>query len=114
MSPDPNKPPFWVPNVDVLVNAAGELIIKAELAGMSREEIEIAIEGQRLTVSGQRPDPDGKHSTALVTEMHHGRFESVLEAPNIFDLSQAHIAHENGMLGILAPRRPDRTGTVKP
>ena len=103
MSPDPNA--FWIPNANVLVNAAGELVIKVELAGMSKKDIEIIIEGQRLTLSGQRPDPEGKGAQYLVLEIHHGRFESVLEVPEAFDLSRAQTAYQNGMLRVVAPRR---------
>jgi len=103
MSPDPNA--FWVPNANVFVNAAGELVIKVELAGMSKEDLKITIEGQRLTLSGQRPDPDGEGAQYLVLEMHHGRFESVVEVPEAFDLSRAQTAHQNGVLRVVAPRR---------
>jgi HSP20 family protein len=103
MSPDPNA--FWVPNANVLVNAAGELVIKVELAAMSKEDIEITIDGQRLTLSGRRPDPDGKGAQYLVLEINHGRFESIVEAPEEFDLSRAQTTYQNGMLRVVAPRR---------
>ena len=103
MSPEPND--FWIPNANVLVNAAGELVIKVELAAMAKEDIEITIDGQRLTVSGLRPDPDGKDGQYLVLEINHGRFESVLDVPTEFDLSRAQTAFQNGMLRIVAPRR---------
>jgi HSP20 family molecular chaperone IbpA len=105
MSPDPNKPSFWIPNADVLVNAAGELVIKMELAAMSREDIEITIDGQRLTLAGHRSDPDGKGAQFLVLEINHGRFESVVEVPKEFDLSRAQTTYQNGMFRIVAPRR---------
>ena len=103
MSPDPNA--FWIPNANVLVNVAGGLVIKVELAAMSKEDVEITIEGQRLTLTGRRTDPDGQGAQYLVLEMHLGRFESILEAPEEFDLSRAQIAHQNGILRVVAPRR---------
>ena len=103
MSPDPNA--LWVPNTNVLVNAAGELVIKVELAAMAKEDIEITIEGPRLIISGHRLDPDGKGAQNLVLEIHHGRFDSVLEVPEEFDLSRAQTTHQNGMLRVVAPRR---------
>jgi HSP20 family protein len=105
MPPDSNKPPFWVPNINVLVNAAGELVIEAELAGVARKEIKITIDGQRLTLTGQRADPDSDAAQRLVIEVHHGRFESVVEVPEAFDLSCVKTTHQNGMLRIVAPRR---------
>lgn len=105
MASETNYPSFWVPNVNVLVNAAGELVIKAELAGISNDDFEIVIEGQTLTLAGQRADPDGRGAKYLVLEMHHGRFESVLEVPKEFDLSRARNTYQNGLLRFVAPRR---------
>jgi HSP20 family molecular chaperone IbpA len=48
----------WIPNTDVLVNAAGELVIKVELAAMVKGDLELTFAGQRLTVTGHRPNPD--------------------------------------------------------
>ena len=45
----------WIPNTDVYV-ADGQLVIKVELAGMHREDLELTIDGNRLMISGQRPD----------------------------------------------------------
>lgn len=103
MSPDRNA--FWIPNTNVFVNAAGELVIKVELAGITKNDLELTVAGQHLTLSGERPDPDRGGANYLVREMHHGRFESVVELPKEFDLSRAHAAYQNGVLRIVAPRR---------
>ena len=34
----------------------GNLVIKVELAGMKKEDLELAVEGNRLLISGERPD----------------------------------------------------------
>ena len=45
----------WVPNTDVYSTDSG-LLIKVELAGMRSENLEITVEGNRLRISGDRPD----------------------------------------------------------
>ena len=45
----------WVPNTDVYATDNG-LVIKVELAGMRSEHLEITVEGNRLRISGNRPD----------------------------------------------------------
>src|SRR5438132_12115522 len=45
----------WIPNTDVYATE-GQLVIKVELAGMRREDLELTVEGNRLMISGQRPD----------------------------------------------------------
>ena len=45
----------WVPNADVYIAETG-IVIKVELAGMQRENLELMIEGNSLKISGQRDD----------------------------------------------------------
>ena len=45
----------WARNTDVYVCDTG-IVIKVELAGMQRENLELTVEGNNLRVSGQRPD----------------------------------------------------------
>ncbi len=93
----------WVPNTDVYAMEGG-LVIKVELAGMIREDLELTIEENRLKISGQRPDgcrsPKCKF---LVMEINYGTFESVIELPPGYDLSQARAAYQNGFLRIDVP-----------
>ncbi len=44
----------WTPNTDIYATETG-LVIKAELAGMKSDSLEITVEGQRLRINGVRP-----------------------------------------------------------
>lgn len=93
----------WVPNTDVYASDTG-LVIKVELAGMRSENLEITVEGNRLRISGDRPDTCRAHKASfLVMEINYGPFESVLELPNGYDLSQARASYLNGFLRIDVP-----------
>ena len=93
----------WVPNTDVYTTDDG-LVVKVELAGMRREDLEIAREGNRLVIAGQRPDgcraPGCKF---LVMEINYGSFECVIEIPAGYDLCQARAAYQNGFLRVDVP-----------
>ena len=94
----------WIPNTDVFVTE-GTLVIKVELAGMRREDLELTVEGNRLMISGQRPD--GSRTTKckfLVMEINYGPFECVIEIPPGFDLAEAKAAYQNGFLRIDVPQ----------
>ena len=94
----------WVPNTDVYSTDSG-LVIKVELAGMRSENLEITVEGNRLRISGDRPDTCRAHKASfLVMEINYGPFESVLELPNGYDLSQARASYLNGFLRIDVPQ----------
>src|SRR5712671_5311158 len=93
----------WVPNTDVYATDNG-LVIKVELAGMRSDHLEITVEGSRLRISGDRPDGcRSPKCSFLVMEINYGPFESVLELPPGYDLSQAKAAYLNGFLRIDVP-----------
>ena len=104
----------WVPNTDVYATDKG-LVVKVELAGMRSEHLEITVEGNRLRISGNRPDGcRASKCSFLVMEINYGPFESVLELPPGYDLSQAKAAYLNGFLRIDVPMvpRPTKSSTV--
>jgi HSP20 family protein len=94
----------WIPNTDVYVSE-GTLVIKVELAGMRREDLELTVEGNRLMISGQRPD-DSRNAKCkfLVMEINYGPFECVIEIPPGYDLSRAKAAYQNGFLRVEVPQ----------
>ena len=93
----------WVPNTDVYVTEE-LLVIKVELAGMRKEDLELTVERNRLTITGHRPDgcraPKCKF---LVMEINYGSFQSVIELPTGYDLSQAKASYQNGFLRVDVP-----------
>ena len=94
----------WIPNTDVYVTE-GTLVIKVELAGMRREDLELTVEGNRLMISGQRPDSSrGTKCKFLVMEINYGPFECVIEIPPGYDLTEAKAAYQNGFLKIDVPQ----------
>jgi HSP20 family protein len=82
----------------------GGLVIKVELAGMRREDLELVVEGNRIKISGHRPDgcrpPKCKF---LVMEINYGAFETVIELPSGYDLARARAGYQNGFLRIDVP-----------
>jgi len=104
----------WVPNTDVYVTDNG-LVIKVELSGMRSENLEITVEGNRLRISGNRPDGcRAAKCSFLVMEINYGPFESVLELPAGYELGQAKAAYLNGFLRIDVPLsvRPSKSAKV--
>ncbi len=93
----------WTPNTDIYVTEGG-LVIKAELAGMKSDSLEITVEGQRLRINGVRPDCcRSAHCSFLVMEISYGPFETVLDLPAGYDLSQARAIYVNGFLRVDVP-----------
>ena len=93
----------WAPNTDVYVCDSG-LVIKVELAGMQRENLELTVDGNNLRISGQRPDgcraPQCKF---LVMEIDYGAFETVIEVPDGCDVTRGKAIYQNGFLRVDIP-----------
>ncbi len=92
-------------------------MIKVELAGMRREDLELTVEGNRLMISGQRPDGSrGTKCKFLVMEINFGPFECVIEIPPGYELSEAKAAYQNGFLRIDVPQsaRPSSKAILVP
>src|SRR4030081_2146513 len=47
-------PSDWVPPVDIHQTGEQELVLKAELPGMTREDIDITLENGTLTIKGEK------------------------------------------------------------
>ncbi len=93
----------WVPNTDVYETDSG-LVVKVELAGMRSENLEITVEGSQLRIAGNRPDGCRAAKCSFrIMEINYGPFESRLELPPGYDLSQAKAAYLNGFLRIDVP-----------
>lgn len=98
-----NAETTWTPNTDVYVHATGA-VIKVELAGIRKEDLELNVEGARLTIRGVRQDEcRNGNSNFQVMEIHYGAFESVVELPPGFDLAQARASYQNGFLRVDVP-----------
>jgi HSP20 family protein len=48
----------WIPPVDIYQNGKDELVLKAELPDMKREDIKITIDNDTLTISGEKKVTD--------------------------------------------------------
>jgi HSP20 family protein len=93
----------WAPNIDVYCTDSG-IVIKVELAGMQRENLELTVEGNKLRISGQRPDGCRSPSCKfLVMEINYGAFESLIEVPEGCDLSLGKAVYQNGFLRVDVP-----------
>ena len=106
----------WVPNTDVYVTEEG-VVIKVEIAGMKKEDLELTMDGNQLRISGQREDGcrSAKCNFQLM-EINYGAFESVIELPDGYDLTLARAAYQNGFLRVDVPVlvRPAKRGMTVP
>ena len=90
----------WAPAIDV-VTENGDLVIKAELPGVKQEDVDITLQDNVLTVSGQRKaEQEEERGGYYVRERRYGSFSRSLTVPEGVDESKIHARYENGVLEV--------------
>jgi HSP20 family protein len=104
----------WIPKMDIFARG-DDLIIRCELAGVPRDEVDIALEHDTLTIFGERTGaPDEEDTTYYVRERHYGAFRRTINLPEGTERSAISADLEDGLLevtvrGACAVRRePER------
>ena len=100
----------WTPSVDVL-EKDGNLILRAELPGLTEKEIDLKLEGNSLTLKGERKmDNEDKKSNYHRIESYYGSFTRTFQLPETVDFEKINAEYKNGVLAITLPQKPE----VKP
>ena len=95
--------PGWTPPVD-LYETPGEYVLTAELPGLSREEIEIQAEENRVVVRGERAAARVPCEQYHRVERGHGRFSRMFTLPDAIDVDAVSADLADGVLTITLPK----------
>jgi HSP20 family molecular chaperone IbpA len=94
----------WRPLIEVYETDEA-LEIVAELAGMDREQIEVLIEGDIISLRGVRPDPAiCERRSYHEARIPYGHFAADIYVPFKVDGNAATAIYENGFLRVSLPR----------
>ena len=98
----------WVPAVDIFQSGDQELVLKAELPEMAREDIDITVENGTLTLKGERKaSPDVKDEQFYHIERRYGPFSRSFSLPRTVDTSRVSAEYKQGVLTVRLPLRED-------
>ena len=103
----------WTPAVDV-VEKEGNLHLMAALPGLNEKDIELKIEGQVLTIKGERKSQESEGYAYHQQESYYGAFSRSFTLPDSTDLDSIKADYKNGILSILVPQKPEvKARTIK-
>jgi HSP20 family protein len=106
----------WVPAADIYETDAHDLVVRAELPGMGREDIEVSVENSTLILKGEKKlDAAVKEENYRRIERTYGTFHRSFTLPNTVDTSRISAEFKNGVLTVKLPFREEakpRTITV--
>ena len=94
----------WKPAVDVL-ETPDEYIVRIDLPGVNKEEINIEIKASRLTIQGERRiEAEPRIAAYHSIERETGYFERSFVLPGDVDAEQAEARYQDGVLVIVVPK----------
>ncbi len=82
---------------------AEEIIIVANMPGVKPEGVEITVEGDTLTIKGERPAPF-ENVDYVLQERTFGKFQRALNINIPVDANKAEAKFENGLLTLTIPK----------
>jgi HSP20 family protein len=107
----------WVPPVDIFETAGRDLVIKVELPDVNREDVEVTVENNLLTLRGEKKVPaDVKEEQFRRVERRYGTFSRSFTLPTSVDATKVSADYKNGVLTVKLPFREEarpRTITVE-
>ena len=99
----------WEPPVDI-AEKDGNLLLMASLPGINEKDIDLKIEGQVLTIKGEKKSKEQEGYAYHQQESRSGAFSRSFTLPDTIDLENIKADYKNGILIIAIPQKPE----VKP
>jgi HSP20 family protein len=98
----------WTPAVDIYETAGHDLVIKAELPDIRREDVAVTVDQNTLTLSGTRHVPaDVKEEQFRRVERRYGSFSRSFTLPNTVDSTKVSADYRDGVLTVKLPYREE-------
>lgn len=98
----------WVPPVDIYQTSDRELVLKAELPEMSREDIDITVENFVLTIKGDKKlSSEMKEEQFHHVERRYGAFSRSFSLPQTVDSTKVSAEYKHGVLTVRLPLREE-------
>src|SRR5918912_2183786 len=97
----------WNPSVDIYENK-DQIVLEAELPGMNREDFDLTVENNVITLRGERrfekkDDSDNYHRV----ERSYGSFTRSFTLPQTVSAEDAKAEYRNGVLRVTLPKREE-------
>jgi len=94
----------WVPPVDIF-ERQDQLVIRAEVPGVRKEDMDVRIENGVLTLHGERrQETEVKEANAHRLERVYGAFTRSFSLPTTVDSAQVAATYKDGVLEVTVPK----------
>ena len=97
----------WMPAVDIY-EVENALVLKAELPDVNRDDIDVNVENNTLTLRGERKfDQEIKQEAFHRIERSYGSFVRQFSLPSTVDATKISAEYKNGVLTVTLPVREE-------
>jgi len=94
----------WLPTLD-LYEDRDHLVLKAEVPGMKKEDIDISLHGDVLTLSGERKEDESfEKADTYRAERFLGKFQRTITLPVSVDANKVQASYKDGILTVTLPK----------
>jgi len=94
----------FVPHTDIY-EEKGELVVKTELTDVKKEDLDVTLEGDTLTIKAEKKrDETDEGATHYTSERYFGRYFRSIALPYPVDAEKVSATFENGLLEIRLPK----------
>lgn len=93
----------WSPPLDVYQDKDSFTVV-IDLPGLKKENIEISLREQNLTVSGERPIEESTGEAGFRAERFYGTFQRTVQLPTQVDPNTVKASYQNGILKVVLPK----------
>jgi len=100
------------PKVNI-VNRDDKVEIVAELAGFTKDDIDLEIEEDVLTISGKSPQQDKEEVTYYVRELKRSSFRRSFKVVDQYEMDKVSAKFDNGLLTITLPKVKEEVKVAK-
>ena len=100
----------WFPAVE-LVEADGEFVLTAEIPGMTKEDVDVSIEDNVLTLKGEKKlEHEEERERMHIRERRYGAFERSFTLPRNVEAGKVKAEYKDGIVEIHMPKAPEAKG----
>jgi HSP20 family protein len=106
----------WSPQIETF-RRGDKLVVRADLPGLSRDDVQVEVENGVLSISGERSDEREENRDDFYrTERSYGQFHRSIALPEGVEPDQVEASFKDGVLEVTvpAPKQPERSARQIP
>lgn len=100
-----NGASYWAPAVDI-VDEKDQIKVKADIPGIKKEDIEVNVENDVLTIKGEKKEEkEIKEKDYVRSERYYGSFHRAFSLPAGIDPQKVNAVYKEGVLEVTLPKK---------